>query len=512
VPTYYTYKADVPLLPGQTLGFASDKGYYAAGTPTPTQATRNTTAAPSYIDQPVATPARTQPVAANAAQVAKNTTASPSYIDQPVATPAGTQPVAANAAQVAKNTTAYVNPTQPVAAAQTRPSSANAAQVAKQTTDYPSFDQPGMAKLVATQPTAANADQVARQTTDYPSFDLPATANLVAIQPTAATAAQVAKNTVAFPSDAATSSGYGTAYYTYPFEVPLKLGQTLGFTRGRGYYAVGTLSSLPSGITLNPMQPMKGSSTSPQPGTPKMHPIHPTKAGTPIERADPVRALAGASVVAESQPAKGTIHKPGLTPPQLRLVRKIERVSVDGIHIANPGLTVEAAARAKLPITLALALLAQESFGGRNVWGTDQSSYSIFTGGYDSATGRQYGQTYTYTHTVTEAGYLAFRAQREKTGNTKSQGVGPTMLTDPALQDEADKLGGAWKPLPNMIVGFSSLEQSIAAFQLYRGLVVYNAGTNPSPAGLAAGEKYASEVLAEEKAWAAKLGIPSVQR
>jgi len=146
------------------------------------------------------------------------------------------------------------------------------------------------------------------------------------------------------------------------------------------------------------------------------------------------------------------------------------------------------------------------------VWGTDQGSYSIFTGGYDSATGRQYGQKYAFTHTVTEVGDLAFRAQREKTGNTKSQGVGPTMLTDPALQDEADKLGGAWEPLPNMIVGFSSLEQSIGAFQLYRGLVVYSAGPNPSPARLAAGEKYASEVLTEEKAWAAKLGIPSVQR
>jgi len=42
--TYYTYKRDVPLLPGQTLGFTPGRGYYAHGTPTPTQATRNTTA------------------------------------------------------------------------------------------------------------------------------------------------------------------------------------------------------------------------------------------------------------------------------------------------------------------------------------------------------------------------------------------------------------------------------------------------------------------------------------
>ncbi len=34
MPTYYTYAKDVSLLPGQTLGFTTGKGYYAAGTPT----------------------------------------------------------------------------------------------------------------------------------------------------------------------------------------------------------------------------------------------------------------------------------------------------------------------------------------------------------------------------------------------------------------------------------------------------------------------------------------------
>lgn len=76
MPSYYTYKSQVPLLPGQTLGFAAGKGYYAAGAPTPTQATRNTTATPPTVNQPVATPTRTQPVAANAGQVGRNTTAS----------------------------------------------------------------------------------------------------------------------------------------------------------------------------------------------------------------------------------------------------------------------------------------------------------------------------------------------------------------------------------------------------------------------------------------------------
>ncbi len=111
---------------------------------------------------------------------------------------------------------------------------------------------------------------------------------------------------------------------------------------------------------------------------------------------------------------------------------------------------------------------------------------------------------------MTEAGYRAYKAERNNTGEV--QGVGPTMLTDPHLQTEADRLGGAWKPLPNMTVGFSVLQQNIEIYHLYRGLVAYNAGPTPSPAGLAAGETYAHDVLAKEKAWATKLGIPSVQR
>lgn len=104
MPTYYTLKDSVPILPGQTLGFTSGKGYYAAGTPTPSQATKNTGAAPIGAQQPVATPAHTQPVSANAGQVARNTTADPAA-DQAAAA-AQKQPVSANAAQVARQTSA----------------------------------------------------------------------------------------------------------------------------------------------------------------------------------------------------------------------------------------------------------------------------------------------------------------------------------------------------------------------------------------------------------------------
>ena len=61
MPNYYTTTAEVPLEPGQTLAFTTGKGYYAAGTPTPTRNTKETIATPPWVDQPVATPAATQP-------------------------------------------------------------------------------------------------------------------------------------------------------------------------------------------------------------------------------------------------------------------------------------------------------------------------------------------------------------------------------------------------------------------------------------------------------------------
>lgn len=103
--TYYTYKSQVPLLPGQTLAFETGKGYYAAGTPTPNQATRNTTAAPPSTSQPVGSSRPASSAPANAGQVARNTTGLPPSIAQPVGSPAPARPAAAISGQVARNTT-----------------------------------------------------------------------------------------------------------------------------------------------------------------------------------------------------------------------------------------------------------------------------------------------------------------------------------------------------------------------------------------------------------------------
>jgi hypothetical protein len=163
VAEYYTYKDQVPLLPGQTLGYTPGRGYYAKGTPTPNQTTRNTTAYPN-ADQPVVAvqqgPAASAPP--DAAQVARETTGEQSF-DLP-AVAAQTPPPAPDAAQVARETTAERAFDQPAAAAQAPPSTQTATAAARQ----------------------PNAAQVARETTGERRADLPAAAaHMNKIQPSA---------------------------------------------------------------------------------------------------------------------------------------------------------------------------------------------------------------------------------------------------------------------------------------------------------------------------------------
>ena len=91
---------------------------------------------------------------------------------------------------------------------------------------------------------------------------------------------------------------------------------------------------------------------------------------------------------------------------------------------------------ADIPFYVGCAFLLQETDGGRNVFGHDPT---VFAGA-----GR-----------VTRAKYLAYKHTRQRTG--EMQGVGPMQLTWSTYQDRADRLGGAWKPYPNMLVGFRHL-------------------------------------------------------
>lgn len=55
-------------------------------------------------------------------------------------------------------------------------------------------------------------------------------------------------------SDAASAGGYGTRYYTYKKNVPLKPGETIAYTPGKGYYAR-TLRNPRASAALHPVQP-----------------------------------------------------------------------------------------------------------------------------------------------------------------------------------------------------------------------------------------------------------------
>lgn len=97
------------------------------------------------------------------------------------------------------------------------------------------------------------------------------------------------------------------------------------------------------------------------------------------------------------------------------------------------GIARRATRDAGIPYYVGCAFLVQETGGGRNVFGSDPT---VFAGAGE----------------VTRSKYLAYKEVRERTG--LMQGIGPMQLTWSTYQDQADRLGGAWKPYANMLVGF----------------------------------------------------------
>lgn len=85
------------------------------------------------------------------------------------------------------------------------------------------------------------------------------------------------------------------------------------------------------------------------------------------------------------------------------------------------------------------------------------------------------------------------------------QGVGPMQLTYYTFQDDADRLGGAWRLMPNMRVGFRTVLDNIRRQGLRGGIAAYN-GTDPDA------QRYATSVLSLERRWAKALGLKSIQR
>lgn len=165
-------------------------------------------------------------------------------------------------------------------------------------------------------------------------------------------------------------------------------------------------------------------------------------------------------------------------PPSPILVAKLRRI---GILI--PVRMVMAARAAGLPIPLAASVLTQESGGGRNVFGHDPT---IFIGAGD----------------VTETKYHAYKAARVASKNKLMQGVGPCQLTYWSFQDAADAVGGCWRPLRNMQIGFHVLADNIRRDGLRAGVKAYN-GSGP------AADRYATTVLTRANEYAKKLGLPA---
>src|SRR5215471_1345730 len=102
---------------------------------------------------------------------------------------------------------------------------------------------------------------------------------------------------------------------------------------------------------------------------------------------------------------------------------------------------VQHAREAGLDLAAAATLLEKESSGGQNIFGHD----NVKTNGI-----YQKGQL------VTKEVFLRYKAARQR-GEIGPQGVGPTQLTLPAFQDQADREGGCFDWTVNVKVGFGIL-------------------------------------------------------
>jgi len=160
-------------------------------------------------------------------------------------------------------------------------------------------------------------------------------------------------------------------------------------------------------------------------------------------------------------------------------MQAVEVLASHGIQRAAE--VVERAAAAGLELAAAATLLEKESGGGHNVWGHDD----VDTGG-----------NYEKGAPVTREAYLNYKADRKRLG---AQGVGPTQLTFPPFQDEADERGGCWDWRVNCLVGFEILAGNMRANGVRDGFRAYN-GSGPRA------ERYADDAMSKLATWRSRLG------
>jgi hypothetical protein len=126
-----------------------------------------------------------------------------------------------------------------------------------------------------------------------------------------------------------------------------------------------------------------------------------------------------------------------------------------------------------LPLSYGLTLLEKES-GFQNVFGHDPVRNPVKGG------------------RVTQARYAEYKRHRKR--GEGMQGVGYTQLTWFAYQDQADALGGCWRPYPNIVVGFRLIRNLTHVHGIQKGAARFN-GTGP------AADAYGRDFLARQRKW-----------
>lgn len=139
---------------------------------------------------------------------------------------------------------------------------------------------------------------------------------------------------------------------------------------------------------------------------------------------------------------------------------------------------VALAAAAGLELAAAATMLEKESGGGDNVFGHDEVS----TDGI-----------YRYGQPVTKDVYERYREAR-KAGRIPPQGVGPTQLTSPGFQDQADAAGGCYDWAVNVKVGFGILAGEIRSSGIRGGFRAYNGS-----------DAYAADAMQKLAVWESRL-------
>lgn len=172
-----------------------------------------------------------------------------------------------------------------------------------------------------------------------------------------------------------------------------------------------------------------------------------------------LRAMLAAHVEPAPEPA----------PDDSALFQRLADGDSRGNRILYPEQLVQGARDAGLELAVGCIVYIQESSGGRN----------IYDGKLSSCPGVVYPERYTE---VTEANYQVVKDNRRTCGR---KGVGPTQITDVALQEEADAIGGAWRPEVNTLVGFNFMRKCIEenGGDVERGMNRYNSGSPTSGYG-----------------------------